>query len=65
MPKPEWCVAYLFIERNAVIIVLSFLPSFGSNLCVFIKYFPYVYENAYCTTLSTLNCAVALCLDKL
>lgn len=65
MPKPEWCVAYLFLKKNAVFIVLSILPSFGSNLCVFIKYFPYVHENAYYTTHSTLNCAVALCLEKL
>lgn len=34
-------------------------------MCVFIKYFQYVHENAYCTTHSTLNYAVALHLEKL
>lgn len=57
-------IAYFFMQKNAVFVVLSFLPSSGSNLCVFIKYFQYVHENAYCTTHSALNYAVALCLEK-
>lgn len=65
LPKPEQYIAYFFMQKNAVFIVLNFLPSSGSNLCVFITYFQYVHENTYCTTHSTLNYAVALCLENL